>query len=85
MLVPKTHDYWGAVGVRYQYKQVVELCFWNFYFHRMSHGFEQSRNRARVTDNQYNIFTVLGSKKGYEGINVALLESGHMSCERAFG
>ena len=73
-----------TVGVRYQYKQVVELCFWNCYFYRMSHGFEQSRNRARMTDNQYNIFTVLGSKKGYEGINVALLESGHIELRDGF-
>ena len=56
-----------------QYKQVVELCFWNFYLLRMSQGLEQGRNGIRMTDKQYNIATVLGSEKAYKGVNIALL------------
>jgi hypothetical protein len=37
-----------------------------------------------MTDKQHNIFTVLGSKKGYEGINVTLLESGHIELREGF-
>ena len=62
------------MAIRSQYKQVVELCFRNFYLHRMTQGLEQNRNGIRMTDKQYNIVTVLGSQKAYKGINIALLE-----------
>ena len=40
----------------------------------MAQSFEQRRNGLPMTDKQHYIGTVLGSKKVYESINVALLE-----------
>ena len=57
LLIAQSQQGGRALAIRSQYKQVVELCFRNFYLHRMTQGLEQNRNGIRMTDKQHNILT----------------------------
>ena len=54
-------------------QMVSNYIFLELLFPPDARAFSRSRSRT-CDDKQHNIFTVLGSKKGYRGINVTLLE-----------